>query len=353
MNSKLRTGLLGLIGAVAGFGLQGCFTPQPAPECSVTVTAAGLGLVPYYTQLKKIDSTGGGTCGDLDHMYVGLQRFRTKASGGDFTVALKPSFLADPYLGYAYSADTDEYNNCENEESCHGEDDPTLSCVTDVLADGGTELFDGTPVDTSAGDGTGVVGDPTDGGFEVDLANICKSVEEPLYRVDPTDMDGKNLNIIADMPQFPTAGRCALTQKTGGTENYQEEMTLTGTVPAITYKVEFIDTTVINNADIPGIAFTGKIKVTEGSCVANYSAIGWWSGYNTGTPEIACTPEASAAKGSLTYATECDPNADIDAGRLLGSGMSPSFKPMCQRTNDPGMDPEGICVPSIDLTAAK
>ncbi|MFT3714323.1 MAG: hypothetical protein QM817_42220 [Archangium sp.] len=345
MNTKLRTGLLGLVGAVAGFGLQGCFTAQPPPECSVTVTAAGLGLVPYYTELKKIDSTGGGTCGDLDHMYVGMQRFRTKASGGDFTVALKPSFLADPALGYVYSADWDVYNNCVNEESCHGEDDPELTCVNE-LTDGGYEIYDGTPaVLTDFPDGgSGYV---VDNDYEVDPANLCMSVEEALPRTDPTDTKGANLNIIADMPQFPTNGRCALTQKSGGTENFQEEMTLTGTtIPAITYKVEFIETSVINSTTIPGIAFTGKIRVTEGACVANYNAVGFWSGYNTGTPEIACTPDAGAPAGTLTYATECDPDSDIDAGRLLGSGMSPAFKPLCN------VDTE-ICVPSIDLTTAK
>lgn len=353
MKTTLRNGLLGLVGAVAGFGLSGCFTPQPQPECSVTITSAGLGLVPYYTMLKKIDVTpAAGACGDLDHMYVGLQRFRTKASGGDFTVALKASPVADPYLGYVYSADTDEYNNCVNEESCHGEDDVTLSCVTDVLADGGVELFDGTPVDTSAMDGTGLVVDPVNGDYQVDLANLCGPVEEPLYRVDPMDMDGKNLNIIANMPQFPTAGKCALTQVSGGAQNYQAETALDGTVfPAITYKVEFTDTSVINNAEIPGIAFTGKVKYTEGGCVANYEAIGFWSGYNTGTPEIFCTPAAGSAAGSLSDAPECDPNADLDAGRLLGSGMSPAFKPKCRAD---AMDPtSGICIPSIDLTAVK
>lgn len=355
MNSTIRTGLLGLVGAVAGFGLQGCFTPQPQPECSVTITSAGLGLVPYYTQLKKIDATGcgaGTTAGDLDHMYVGMQRFRTKASGGDFTVALKPSFLADPWLGYSYSADYDAYNNCVYEESCNGEDDPTYSCVTDVLADGGVELYDGRPVDTATpGMGFGTVTDPG-GDFEVDLTNLCGSVEEPVYRVDPTDMDGKSLNIIANMPQFPTAGKCALTQTSGGTQNYEAVPTLTGApLPAITYKVEFSDTNVINNAEFPGIAFTGKVKLTEGACVANYNVVAWWSGYNTGTPEIHCTPAAGSAAGSLSYATECDPNADLDAGRLLGSGMAPAFKPQCQAdATDPT---SGICVPTVDLTAVK
>jgi hypothetical protein len=210
------------------------------------------------------------------------------------------------------------------------------------------ELFDGTPVDTSPGDGTGLVLD-TDGGIlieGIDLANECMSVEEPLHRVDPADPDGKNLNIIGTMPQFPTAGKCAVTQVSGGTQNYQAEMTLTGTVPAITYKVEFTELNVINNAEIPGIAFTSKIKVTEGTCVANYTAVGWWSGYNTGSPEIHCTPDAGAPAGSLSYATECDPNADVDAGRVVGSGMSPAFKPLCDVDN-------GICVPSIDLTAVK
>jgi hypothetical protein len=351
MNSTIRTGLLGLVGAVAGFTLQGCFAPQPVPECNLTITAAAQGLVPYYAQLKKVDATGGGTCGNLDHMYVGMQRFRTKASGGDFTVALKASVLADPYLGYAYSADTDPYNNCVAEESCNGEDDPTLGCVT-TSADGGLELSDGTPVDSTTGD----VGDPNDGGYTIaDLTNTCMSVDEPVERRDPSDPDGKNLNVIAAMPQFPTAGRCALTQQSGGTENYEEVMTLTGSLPAVTYKVEFTDTSIINTSEIPGIAFTGKVKITEGSCVANYTMTGWWvgAGLNTGGPEIPCTPtDASAAPGSLTYAPECDPEANPDAGRITGSGMSPALKPLCLVDTDTTRK-NNICAPSIDLNNVK
>lgn len=324
--NRLRIGLLGLASAVAGFALQGCFAAQPLPECSVTITAAGLGLHPYYVLMTKVDSTGAGTCGDLKHIYIGMQRFRTKASGGDFTLAVKASPVVDPYLGYVYAANTDVYNDCVNEESCHGEDDPALSCVVNV-DDGGVELFDGTPVEIQ-GD-VGVVGDPNDGGFEVDPANECGAVEEPLYRVDPTDPDGKNLNAIGKMAQFPTNGVCAVTDFTGGAQNYQAEMDVDGnTIPAVTYKMEFTDFNIINSTKVPGTAFTSKIKYTEGGCVANYTAVGFW-------PEVTCETDA-----------DCNPSADLDAGRVFGSGINPEFKPKCDTDLE-------VCVPTVDVTTIK
>ena len=58
MSKNLRISLYGLTGAVAGFVLQGCFAAQPTPECSVTITAAALGLAPYYVKLTKQTGTG-------------------------------------------------------------------------------------------------------------------------------------------------------------------------------------------------------------------------------------------------------------------------------------------------------
>ena len=324
MNTKLRIGLLGLASAVAGFTLQGCFAPQPVPECSVTITAAALGLTPYHVLMTKVDGTG--ACASLKHINVGLQRYRTKAAGGDFTLAVKASPVVDPYLGYVYSANTDAYNDCANEEDCQGEDDPTMSCVVNV-DDGGVERFDGTPVEIS-GD-VGIAGDPNDGGFEVDPANECGVVEEELPRVDATDPDGKKLNAIGKMPQFPTNGVCTVTDFTGGEQNFQAEMDIDGNViPAVTHKLEFTEFNVINSTKVPGTAFTSKIKYTEGSCVANYTAVGFW-------PEVHCEADA-----------DCDPSADLDAGRILGSGINPEFKPKCDTD-------VGICVPTVDIAAIK
>lgn len=354
-NKSLRIGLLGLTSAVAGFALQGCFAQQPLPECSVTISAAGQGLPPYFVLLTKVDSTGPGTCGDLKTMQVGMQRFRTKANGGDFTVAIRSSPVVDPYLGYNYSENIDDSNDCVNESDCQGADDILDTCVN-FVDDGGIELNDGTPViaiDDKVGnidalDG-GFVDGAEDGGFiELDLANECGPVPEAIERRDPTDPDGKKLSVIGKMPQFPTAGLCAVTDFTDGTENFQAEtLTLvdgsTKVLDAVTYSVAWSNFKVINTAKVPSTGFIGDLKFTEGGCTANYKARGFWSGSTNGNAAIKCTPTTDE---QLSYATECDPSGDLDAGRVLGSGINPDFAPKCDKTLK-------VCVPSVELETLK
>jgi hypothetical protein len=330
--NRLRIALMGLAGAVAGFTVQAC-TPQPLPECSVTITSAALGLAPYYVVLTKESATG--TCGDIDHLKVGLQRFRTKASGGSFTVAVKASPVVDPYLGYTFSENVDDSNDCANEEDCQGADDPSASCVN-LRSDGGIELNDGSPVVPVDADVGEVSFDPGDGGtetFEVELANECGAVPDSISRVDPADPDGKNLNAIGNMPQFPTAGVCPVTNFTGGVQNFQaEDLTLVGgattTLPAVTYRLEFENFNVISTTKVPGTAFTSTIKYTEGACTATFKALGFW-------PEVHCEADS-----------DCDPTADLDAGRLLGSGLNPDFKSKCDTVRE-------VCVPGVDVTTLK
>jgi hypothetical protein len=353
MNNNFRIGLFGLVGAVAGFGLQGCFAPQPLPECTVTNSTTALFLPPYYTKLKLVDGTG--ACSQLDHMYTGVQRFRTQASGGGFTLAVKASPVVDPALGYIYTGDVDAYNNCVNEEDCEGVDDPTYACVV-TQADGGLELADGTAV---AADGTVT---PSGGGdpYAVDPANECGPVEEYIPRTDPTDPDAKKLNAIGKMPQFPTDGVCEVTEFSGGVQNFQAETLLDGTtLPAVTHKLDYTNFKVLSTARVPGTAFTAQVKYTEGACVANYEAMGFWPGSFHGTVEIHCSEtaaDADASKGDgpdwfdpthiLVTSGECEAMADLDAGRQFGSGISPEFKPKCDTTL-------GVCVPSVDPSTLK
>lgn len=327
MNKNLRISVFGLAGAVAGFVLQGCFDAQPTPECSVTITAAALGLGPYYTKLTKVDGTG--TCGDLKYFYTGMQRFRTQAQGGSFNLAVKTSPVVDPFLGYIYSEDVDPSNNCVNEADCDDctvpqadggltvADGGVVEDFTATLADGGMDTLTGTPDP----------GEP-DGYREVEAANECMSVVEPIERRDGTDPNGKNLVATGKMPQFPnSANVCAITDITGGVQNYdQEVLTLADgsskTLPAITYKTEFTNFNIVNTTAVPGTVFSADVKYTEGSCVANYKAFGFW-------PEIHCATDV-----------DCDPNADLDAGRVFGSGLNPEYKATC----DTGL---GVCVPTV------
>lgn len=329
--NRIRTSLLGLAGAVAGFAFQGC-TPQPLPECSVTITSAALGLGPYYVQLKKESSTGTGSCGDLTHMQVGLQRFRTAPSGGAFTLAAKTDLVTDPYLGYIYSENVDDSNDCANEDDCQGAGDLANACVN-LLADGGVELNDGTVVDPTTGDFTVMYADGGSDMATADLMNECGPVADSIPRVDPADPDGKNLNAIGDMAQFPVNGQCAVTNWKGGAQNYQaEDLSLVDgtskTLPAITYKVEFENFNVLSTTKVPGTAFTTTVKYTEGGCSATFTGVGFW-------PQVHCSADV-----------DCDPSSDLDAGRLLGSGINPDFKPTCNKDL-------GVCVPSVDVTTLK
>lgn len=333
--NHFRTGLLGLAG-ITSFALSACTTPQPLPECNVTVSAAALLLAPYIAVLTPTSGTG--ACAEHETMNVGLQRYRDQPLGGNFTLGIKASLVVDPYLGYSYDpVDYDESNNCANEGDCQGEDDLADTCVvktgtTFTLVDGGavtpTTLRDG-------GSGIAFPGEFTaDGGpILLDKANTCGVVEDVVSRNDPLDPDGKNQVVIGAMSQFPVDGICDVTGFTGGVQNF-EALNLdlvdgtTYSLPAEKYSIEFTNFDVVSTAKVPGTAFNTHFKLTEGACVAEYDAVGFW-------PEVHCEEDV-----------DCAPYADIDAGRVFGSGISPYFEPTCNKTL-------GLCVPSVDLASLK
>lgn len=290
--NNVRIGLLGLASALAGFALSGCFASQPMPECTVTGSSAALGITPYHVKLTKVDANG--TCGDMPYIVAGAQRSRlpppmgtTRPVSGEFTLHLKPSPAVDMWNGLIFAADYDESNNCSAGEDCD-------MCVP--------------------------TGDP-------DVDNVCMSVPDPVYRVDPNDPDGKNQLGAGKLPQFPVDGVCTATEFTGMTQDFQEEVVDlvdggTETFPAITVKTEWTNFEILSTAKAPGTVWRAKLKYTEGSCVANYDAFAFW-------PEVHCETDV-----------DCDPNADVDAGRVLGSGINPEFKPKCDTD-------VGICTPSV------
>lgn len=292
--NNTRIGLLGLASAVAGFALAGCFAAQPLPECNITPTSAGLGLGAYYVQLTKIDGTG--SCANLDHMNMGMQRSRLPPAMGtttpvttEFTLNLKPSLVVDPYQGLTYAADSDPSNDCTLGEECD-------MCV--AMEDGDPDTED----------------------------NLCGAVPDPVYRVDPADMDGAKQLGTGKLPQFPVDGVCTATDFTGMEQNFQEEVVDlidggTETFPAALVKTEWTGFEILSTAKAPGTVWRAKLKYTEGNCVANYDAFAFW-------PEIHCAADV-----------DCDPFADVDAGRVLGSGINPEFKPKCDTM-------AGVCVPT-------
>lgn len=91
----LRIGIIGVVVAVAGgLGLQGCFSKQPAPECSVQMAT-------YWVQLKEVAGTRTAGCAagfGYKAMQLGMQRFHPPFTQ-DFRAGLKDSILVDMVKG--------------------------------------------------------------------------------------------------------------------------------------------------------------------------------------------------------------------------------------------------------------
>jgi len=288
----IRIGLLGLASAVAGFALSGCFAAQPDPECNIVQTSAAFHLSPYFVKLTKVDATG--ACGDMKSMQVGMQRSRLPPAvgtstpvNGEFTLHIKPSPLVDMANGHVFAADYDESNNCSDGEHCD-------TCVQD--------------------------GDPNED-------NVCESVPDPVERKDPNDPDGKNLVGAGRMAQFPKDSVCRVTDFTGMSQDFQEEVVElvdggTETFPPLSVKLEWSDFEILNTTKAPGTVWRAKLKYTEGTCVANFDAFAFW-------PMVSCKSDA-----------DCNPEADYDAGRPVGSGINPEFKPVCNTDL-------GVCEPTV------
>ncbi len=349
----LRIGLIGLASAVAGFTLQGCFAAQPTPECQVATAEAAFGLTPYYVKLTNVDAAG--SCGTRDHMYLGTQRFFNADGGAGFRLGMRSSVLMDHALGYTLEENVDPSNDCTNEEDCE-------LCVI-ALADGGLAVaVDGGPVADFTYDledgGTDVepgLDDGMGGYTPVDVANECGPVTEPVERFDPNDPDGANLVGFGALPQYPTAGVCSVTDFTGATQDFEEIEAVDGTIiPALSAKLEWEALDVLMTAKVPGTAFTGKVKITEGACTATYEAYAFWpaihcsaqadyddllaSGHEDCAAMTSCTPEE--ARGIVNR--DCDPYPNLEQERAYGSGINPLFEPVCNLER-------GICEPGVDV----
>ncbi|GMU61058.1 MAG: hypothetical protein AMXMBFR34_28210 [Myxococcaceae bacterium] len=337
MNS-LRIGLLGLVAAVAGFALSGCFASQPTPECSVQGSSAGLGITPYHVALTKVDATG--TCGDMPYLVVGTQRSRlppamgsTQPVSGGFTMHIKTSPSIDMYNGFTFSADSDPSNDCS--------------------------LFDG---DEVLCDMCVASGDPAE-------ENVCMPVPDPVYRVDPADPDQANVLGTAKLPQYPTDGVCTATEFSPTVQNFQEEVVDlidggTETFPALTVNTEWSAFEILASSKAPGTVWRAKLKYTEGNCVANFDAFAFWPELHCSTTADGVTQEYADEEcnpkenlntqcfpemgGPATISTDggCDTGFITMGQRVLGSGMNPEFKPKCDMS-------VGFCTPTVTFDDLK
>ena len=289
-----RIGILGLSSAVAGFMLQGCFATQPPPECQVFTGDAITEVSNYMSLLTETSRTG--TCETIDHMEIGLTRLNAPGSK-DFFVLMRAARPVDFVIGHQFSESIDPTNDCSdyaNTEDCS-------ACVDPAMA---------------------VEGD-----------NVCEEVLDPVTRSDKADPEAKGLTVKAKLSQYPdSTGFCSIDPVTTSFNFQKEDLDLvdggTTTLPAISQKLEWSDFKLMMNAKVPGSFFTAKLKLSEGSCVANYDVKAFW-------PIVTCTTD-----------DECDPAANVDAGRATGSGISADFAPICNKTI-------GVCVPSADVASLK
>jgi hypothetical protein len=327
MNS-FRLFLVGLAAAVCGFVLQGCFDKQPEPECQVTAGNVIAGVSNYKMILTELSHTGN-SCPTMKAMEVGLERLYA-ADGGDFSIGVRPARLVDISMGVNTPLiDTDLGNDCSKP-------DKSTQCQF-------CQEFAIPPP-----------------------PNVCKITAESVKRVDPTDPKGNKLTGIAHFPTFPTSSICAVADLTitahfrqeflslpdGGVSPYfaqhfpQQYATLVDAgsspdfplsdggavqVPPLDVSLAFTNFGVIMSSIVPGTAFTADLTYTEGTdCTATYKAVGIW-------PIVSCSAD-----------TDCDPAPDYDAGRITGSGMNPSFQPVCDTDR-------GFCVPGpgVDVTTLK
>jgi hypothetical protein len=271
---------------------SGCFTPQPPPPCQVVPTQDFKGNPPYLARFTKLGESG--TCTGvtpLTSMVVGVQDFIPPGTG-KASLALRPARLVDMAQGRVFSADVDATNDCQ--AALDGEEDPRCDTCS---ADGG---------------------------------NPCVLVPDPVRRSDPTDPTGAKLNALGGFPRAPENGRCITTEALVAEQNFSAvALPLvdggTAQLPALPVRFAFETVSVITTFEVPGTAFTATLAHTEGACTTRYDVVAFY-------PAVGCSFDA-----------DCDPNPDLDAGRTIGSGINPDFKPRCDTTLQ-------FCVPTVDLT---
>jgi hypothetical protein len=350
--SKHNIALAGVASAVVGFFLQGCFAPQPPPECNVLTGQAVFALSNYFATLEKKGSTGACTdapSADLTRLEVGMTRFAIPGNK-QFTVAIRNSYMVDVWNGLVYSGDADGTNDCTKSTSA-GKCRYCIASGTGaaaLLSDGGAAA-----VTLSDGGVVGIVYPAGDGGTRISLTNKCAVTVESIGRVDAADPDGKNINTVANLPTYPTAGVCALSAYTEGVQNLQAEPLADGTtLPAIKLASEWSNFEIINNTKAPGTFWTANLKMTEGSCVTDYVATAFWPLVTCGVLDDQGAVSVGTDGKPVTDPGACDVSADIDAGRVTGSGLSPYFKSTCRQDV---LDWAGrpVCVPTATAADLK
>ena len=156
----------------------------------------------------------------------------------------------------------------------------------------------------------------------------------PFIRIDPTDPNytkesarGPLAGIAAD-----TNGVCSATLAPGeqtypAIQQHTKDFPKDGGVkdlPATHIKYEWKNFRFLNSARFPGTVVNATLEITRDTCTATYNVDGIW-------PAIGCETDE-----------DCNPNANLDAGRVQGSGLSLDYAPKCDTDF-------GECVPTVSF----
>lgn len=162
-------------------------------------------------------------------------------------------------------------------------------------------------------------------------------------------LDNPKANGGAKMPAFPTDDLCEMSDFTGAEQHFDaipptlddDGGVIDPGAPATDIAYNFTKLRFVSNTNAPGTVFDGELTYTQDACTAHYKVFGFW-------PAIGCETDE-----------DCNPVANPDAGRTLGSGINPTFapegKPVKCNTEQPFSDPifgdfSGVC--EIQFTSA-
>lgn len=271
-----------LVPSAACAFLVSCFARQPVPECQVASSAPQYGIPNFAAVFTRTQ----GTCPTvLTADEVGVQRYKRPDSDA-VTVAIRAGNMGQVVTGERFLADTDAENDCtgfEHDETCE-------MCLPQ--------------------------GGPDD--------NVCTAVADPTPRTLVAD-GGTGPNALAPFELKPqadgvcgieSAGVASLTVAPDTVELVDGGMASFG---GFTEQYTWKTFEVLNTARVPGTLFRATLDYTLDGCTDGYEVVGLW-------PRTSCSDDA-----------DCDPVARPDAGRVIGSGINPEFKPRCDTT-------AGLCV---------
>jgi hypothetical protein len=299
-------------------GLLSCSTPPP--ECTIgqssTSSIGFSGIAAFAVRYKLVSGTG--ECANLKGDVVGFQSYHPETAPGsvkrDFgktNIAIRPQtvgelqWMIEDVAGVAteqFCTDgTDDDGDGkidDKDEDCHyngvgpfTSTDPDTSdmCHVDSLTQ--HIVF---PGGTAVGD-TGVECDPA----AMDMgASACKDGGGDCSPNDPMDLTKK--------------GECLVSQD----------------FAPVDIQYDWSNIAVYVTAAATGTQFNADLKITLNGSTCSYKAIGMW-------PAVDC----SGANG--TDEALCNPEADPENGRPVGSGINPDFGPV-------QCDKDIATLPSID-----